>query len=84
MLMCQQCSLVILFITVIDCGPPGIFPNGYIEVHSTFIGSVIRFFCFDSMVYEGVFNSSTCTANGTWSPYPFPNCLGKFNSFFGS
>lgn len=64
-------------LTVIDCGHPGTFPNGYIEVHSTTIGSVIRFFCFDRMVYEGVSNTSVCSSNGTWSPLPFPKCLAE-------
>lgn len=60
---------------VIDCGSPGLLPNGYIEVHGTTIGSMIKFICFDGMVYSGSYNTSTCSAEGVWVPRPFPQCL---------
>ncbi|KAI2803698.1 hypothetical protein BLOT_007833 [Blomia tropicalis] len=60
---------------IIDCGPLTRMPNGYIEATSTTIGSTIRFFCLDGMVYDGTFNTSTCTSSGQWEPFPFPNCL---------
>lgn len=63
------------FNIVIDCGPLTRMPNGYIEATSTTIGSTIRFFCLDGMVYDGTFNTSTCTSSGQWEPFPFPNCL---------
>ena len=71
-------------ITVIDCGQPDSFPNGYIEIQSTTIGSTIYFYCFDGMIFDGQYTNSTCTINGTWNPYPFPKCMGKYirHTFF--
>lgn len=68
-----------LFSLVIDCGQPEPFSNGYIEVQSTTIGSIIYFYCFDGMVFDGLYTNSTCGPNSTWIPEPFPKCLGKFN-----
>ncbi|XP_027195567.2 sushi, von Willebrand factor type A, EGF and pentraxin domain-containing protein 1-like isoform X1 [Dermatophagoides pteronyssinus] len=60
---------------IIDCGQPDPFPNGYIEIQSTTIGSTIYFYCFDGMIFDGQYTNSTCTINGTWNPYPFPKCM---------
>ena len=27
------------------------------------------------MIFEGTFNISTCSSNGTWDPWPFPRCM---------
>lgn len=60
--------------TEIDCGSPGVLPNGYLEGRRTTLGSVVWFKCFEGMVFSGSSKSTTCLENGTWSA-ELPACL---------
>lgn len=61
----------------INCGPPGILHNGWMEnlESGTGLGASIIFRCDDGMLMVG--NASTvCQADGKWRYSP-PLCLGK-------
>ncbi|XP_015511335.2 protein lev-9-like [Neodiprion lecontei] len=59
----------------INCGPPGILYNGWIEniESGTGLGASIIFRCNPHMTLEGN-TSSVCQIDGTWR-YPVPRCL---------
>lgn len=75
----------------INCGPPGVLFNGWLENidAGTGLGASIIFRCQPGMLLVG--NSSTvCQIDGRWR-YPVPECLGKsllydltFRSFIDS
>lgn len=65
----------------INCGPPGVLFNGWLENidAGTGLGASIIFRCQPGMLLIG--NTSTvCQIDGRWR-YPVPECLGKLTKF---
>ena len=67
-------------LTEINCGSPGILPNGWLEGQKTTLHAVVTFRCQEGMTFEGPSYRTICLADGRWS-HPLPRCYGKFLSF---
>ena len=66
-----------LLLTEINCGSPGILPNGWLEGQKTTLHAVVTFRCQEGMTFEGPSYRTICLADGRWS-HPLPRCYGKF------
>ncbi|CAG5126876.1 unnamed protein product, partial [Candidula unifasciata] len=64
------------FCEEINCGFPGPLWNGYLDGHSTGVGSVIFFRCNIRTKFYGTYFSTQCLENGQWS-HGLPQCLGQ-------
>ena len=69
-----------LLLTEINCGSPGILPNGWLEGQKTTLHAVVTFRCQEGMTFEGPSYRTICLADGRWS-HPLPRCYGKFFFF---
>jgi hypothetical protein len=65
-----------LNISEINCGSPGILPNGWLEGTRTTLHAVVTFRCQEGMTFEGPSYRTICQADGRWS-HPLPRCYGK-------
>ena len=70
-----------LLLTEINCGSPGILPNGWLEGQKTTLHAVVTFRCQEGMTFEGPSYRTICLADGRWS-HPLPRCYGKTRAFF--
>ena len=61
--------------TEINCGSPGILPNGWLEGTRTTLHAVVTFRCQEGMTFEGPSYRTICQADGRWS-HPLPRCYG--------
>ena len=68
-----------LFIAEINCGSPGILPNGWLEGTRTTLHAVVTFRCQEGMTFEGPSYRTICQADGRWS-HPLPRCYGEYHS----
>ncbi|XP_021948742.1 sushi, von Willebrand factor type A, EGF and pentraxin domain-containing protein 1 isoform X2 [Folsomia candida] len=59
----------------INCGSPGILPNGWLEGTRTTLHAVVIFHCQPTMTFEGTSDRSVCTSDNTWSHSTMPKCL---------
>ena len=59
----------------INCGSPGILPNGWLEGTRTTLHAVVTFRCQEGMTFEGPSYRTICQADGRWS-HPLPRCYG--------
>ena len=66
----------ILIIAEINCGSPGILPNGWLEGTRTTLHAVVTFRCQEGMTFEGPSYRTICQADGRWS-HPLPRCYGE-------
>lgn len=57
----------------INCGSPGILPNGWLEGTRTTLHAVVTFRCQEGMTFEGPSYRTICQADGRWS-HPLPRC----------
>jgi len=60
----------------INCGSPGILPNGWLEGTRTTLHAVVTFRCQEGMTFEGPSYRTICQADGRWS-HPLPKCYGE-------
>lgn len=60
----------------INCGSPGILPNGWLEGTRTTLHAVVTFRCQEGMTFEGPSYRTICQADGRWS-HPLPRCYGN-------
>ena len=67
----------IVFVAEINCGSPGILPNGWLEGTRTTLHAVVTFRCQEGMTFEGPSYRTICQADGRWS-HPLPRCYGEF------
>ena len=67
-----------LIIAEINCGSPGILPNGWLEGTRTTLHAVVTFRCQEGMTFEGPSYRTICQADGRWS-HPLPRCYGECN-----
>nr|XP_040565063.1 sushi, von Willebrand factor type A, EGF and pentraxin domain-containing protein 1-like isoform X2 [Lepeophtheirus salmonis] len=58
----------------INCGSPGILPNGWLEGTRTTLHAVVTFRCQEGMTFEGPSYRTICQADGRWS-HPLPRCF---------
>ena len=65
-----------LLLTEINCGSPGILPNGWLEGQKTTLHAVVTFRCQEGMTFEGPSYRTICLADGRWS-HPLPRCYGR-------
>ena len=65
-----------VLLTEINCGSPGILPNGWLEGQKTTLHAVVTFRCQEGMTFEGPSYRTICLADGRWS-HPLPRCYGK-------
>ena len=70
-----------LLLTEINCGSPGILPNGWLEGQKTTLHAVVTFRCQEGMTFEGPSYRTICLADGRWS-HPLPRCYGKTSALF--
>ena len=64
------------FFPEINCGSPGILPNGWLEGSRTTLHAVVTFRCQEGMTFEGPSYRTICQADGRWS-HPLPRCYGQ-------
>ena len=64
------------FFSEINCGSPGILPNGWLEGTRTTLHAVVTFKCQEGMTFEGPSYRTICQADGRWS-HPLPRCYGN-------
>jgi len=57
----------------INCGSPGILPNGWLEGSRTTLHAVVTFRCQEGMTFSGPSYRTICQADGRWS-HPIPRC----------
>ena len=68
--------IITMEIEEINCGSPGILPNGWLEGTRTTLHAVVTFRCQEGMTFEGPSYRTICQADGRWS-HPLPRCYGK-------
>ena len=61
-----------LFLTVVDCGDPGIPRNGLRDISSTLFRSIVEYSCYNGYHLIGD-NVRFCMASGKWSGF-LPTC----------
>ena len=61
----------------INCGSPGILPNGWLEGSRTTLHAVVTFRCEEGMTFSGPSYRTICQADGRWS-HPVPRCYGEY------
>ena len=76
MIFSNKSPISIFEITEINCGSPGILPNGWLEGTRTTLHAVVTFRCQEGMTFEGPSYRTICQADGRWS-HPLPRCYGK-------
>ena len=69
-------SFLLLIVSEINCGSPGILPNGWLEGTRTTLHAVVTFRCQEGMTFEGPSYRTICQADGRWS-HPLPRCYGE-------
>ena len=69
-------SNIDFFVTVVDCGDPGVPKNGY-RVGNFKFNSTVTFKCKMNHHLEGA-SQAVCQENAQWSA-PIPKCLGTFS-----
>jgi len=57
----------------INCGSPGVLPNGWLEGSRTTLHAVVTFRCEEGMIFSGPSYRTICQADGRWS-HPVPRC----------
>ena len=72
----MTCLLTSDLLVEINCGSPGILPNGWLEGTRTTLHAVVTFRCQEGMTFEGPSYRTICQADGRWS-HPLPRCYGN-------
>ena len=57
------------FLAEINCGSPGILPNGWLEGTRTTLHAVVTFRCQEGMTFEGPSYRTICQADGKCQLY---------------